>query len=85
MLNTKELSPVVQSLKETFGEYYCFLYDDNGGFVTSDCPIRNIYDKESMNFIGDDFLCFPISSTSCIVFCDEEKIIVKYSSFHNLK
>jgi hypothetical protein len=74
MLDTKNLSPEVQSLKDVLGSNYCFLYDKQGRFVTSDTPLINIHNKLIPDLSTVDYICLPLTSSCCIAFCDDDKL-----------
>jgi hypothetical protein len=63
MLDTKNLSPEVQSLKDVLGSNYCFLYDKQGRFVTSDTPLINIHNKLIPDLSTVDYICLPLTSS----------------------
>lgn len=78
LLNTDNISPIILALIQTLGSYYCFLYSEEGYFVTSDKPVANI--SEDNKGVEYDIICLPISPNLCIAFFDDnaeanEKII----------
>ena len=64
-------SITVRAFMEMIGENYCFLYDKNACFVTSDMPVVHIRGTYSHDDIEYNAIGMPLSPCVYVVFFDE--------------
>lgn len=72
-LDTHALSAEVVAFCKMLGPNCCFLYSQNGDFITSDFPLVNIHGRKARILGFKDIVCLPLNNKCCIVFSNNKR------------